>query len=110
MRIPASSTTPDGLGLSLELFNPSPDQALDGSGWTLEAIGVVLPPGTVVLPQQFLVVAADDQKFRAHYGGGVLMVAGYTQPLKDQSEPLILKNRGRTVVDRVDLSRTRPAP
>lgn len=51
----------------IELYNRG-DVAQDLSGWVVEGVGMEFPPGTVVEPGEYLVIAADPERIRATYG------------------------------------------
>jgi hypothetical protein len=94
----------------VELYNPSPSESVDISGWTLDGAGLTIQPGTVLLPQAYAVVVKKDTSFRAAYPGGGRFVAGqYATSLDDAGGTLALR-QGERVVDTVTYSAADPWP
>jgi hypothetical protein len=93
----------------VELQNRT-DEALDLSGWTLDGISGALPPGTVLLPGGYLILAGDDSAFRAEYGGGRFVPLDFSGSLEDAGEALVLRDAIGTEIDRVDYGTTLPWP
>lgn len=94
----------------VELYNPSPSESVDISGWTLDGAGVTIQAGTVLLPQAHAVLVRKDTSFRAAYPGGGRFVAGqYASSLDDAGGTLTLR-QGERVVDTVTYSATDPWP
>jgi hypothetical protein len=102
---PAGDTTAE----FVELYNPSPDEAVDLSGWRLLGVGLTLPGGTVILPQDYVVVVRDDVQFRSVHSG-ILVVAQYEGQLDRQGEELKLVDRSGRVVDIVHYANETPWP
>lgn len=94
----------------VELYNPSPSESVDLSGWTLDGAGLTIQPGTVLLPQAYTVLVRKDTSFRAAYPGGGRLVAGqYPSSLDDTGGTLTLR-QGARVVDTVTYSAADPWP
>jgi hypothetical protein len=55
-------------GQFVELYNRSTSQAYDLSGWELQGLGYTFPSGSLMLPNSFLVLAADAVGFVEAYG------------------------------------------
>ncbi|MBN1788193.1 MAG: CotH kinase family protein [Sedimentisphaerales bacterium] len=85
----------------VELYNPSATEAVDMSEWHLDGVNLDLPPGTVLLPQSYLVVVRNDIQFRAKYGSGLFIAAQYEGGLDNGGENLILTDRYGNEVDKV---------
>jgi hypothetical protein len=94
----------------VELYNPSPSESVDLSGWVLDGAGLTIQPGTVLLPQSYAVVVKKDTSFRAAYPGGGRFVAGqYASSLNDTGGTLTLR-QGERIVDTVTYSAADPWP
>lgn len=94
----------------VELYNPSPGEAVDLSGWQLVGAGLVIPAGTVILPQSYLLVASDDPTFRATYGSGHFVAAEYDGQLDNGGERITLLSRTSAIVDQVTYDDAAPWP
>jgi hypothetical protein len=94
----------------LELYNPSPVEAVDLSGWRLDGAGLTIPAGTVVLPQSYVLFVKNDTQFRSSYGGGNFVAAEYKGSLNDFGESLVLRNRFGGVVSSVTYDDVLPWP
>ena len=80
----------------VELYNTSPDTALDLAGAKFtQGIDYVFPQGAVILPGQYLLVVEhmDAAAFRAHYGldADVPVLGPYTGSLSNGGEALVLR-------------------
>jgi hypothetical protein len=94
----------------VELYNPSASEAVDLSGWMLEGTGLSLPPGTVILPESYLILARDDTAFRAQYGGGHFVPGQYPNNLDNAGASLVLRDALGIEIDRVDYGDSAPWP
>jgi len=94
----------------VELYNPSPVEAVDLSGWRLDGVGLTIPAGTVILPESYLLFVKSDTQFRSTYGGGKLVAAEYEGSLLDTCESLVLRNRYGAVVSGVNFKAVLPWP
>ncbi len=83
----------------IELYNPSLTEAVDISGWRLDGVALNFPAGSVVLPNDFLLVVRNDVEFRASYGTGKFVAADYTGNLDDSGELLRLRPGRAMAVD-----------
>jgi hypothetical protein len=52
----------------VELYNTSTSFAFDMSGWQLDGLSYTFPPGSLIAPNSFLVLAADRDAFVNAYG------------------------------------------
>lgn len=101
----------DGGGVEfVELYNPSPDEAVDLSRWRLQGVDLTIPPGTVLLPGAYLVVVRDDVAFRGTYGSGHFVAAQYPGRLAGGGERIALLDRVGRIVDEVTYDDTDPWP
>ncbi len=94
----------------VELYNPSPTEAVDLSGWELDGVALKIPPGTVILPSGYALFVKDDVQFRSIYGGSKFVAADYQGALKDIGESLVLRNRHGAVVSGVTYEPAAPWP
>ena len=94
----------------VELHNPSPVEAVDISGWRIDGIGLNVPHGTVILPDDYAVLARNDVQFRATYGGGTFVPAQYAGSLNDFGESLVMRDERGTVVTSVSFDEAAPWP
>ncbi|HKQ60873.1 MAG TPA: thrombospondin type 3 repeat-containing protein [Candidatus Polarisedimenticolaceae bacterium] len=89
----------------VELYNPSLSESVDLSNWRLDGVALTIPPGTVILPNSYLVVVRNDTVFRALYPGmfgtGKFVAAQYGGSLSDVGESIVLRNRLGAVVSAV---------
>ena len=70
-------------GEYLELYNNSTNITFDLSGWQLQAVSYTFPAGSVIQPNQFLVLAANRAAFAGAYGATIPIFdtfAGTLQP------------------------------
>jgi hypothetical protein len=103
---PAGSPDPE----FIELYNPSPTEAVDLSGWRLDGAALSIPSGTVILPDDFLAVVNNDVLFRTTYGSGKFVAAQYGGVLDDGGERVALRDRDGNLVALVDYSSAPPWP
>ncbi len=90
----------------IELYNRS-TESVDLTGWKIEGIGLELPPGTVILPQDFLVVASWSPTFIAKYGSGKYVAADFKgSRLNNSGETLRLLDTGGVVIDLLTYQQT----
>ncbi len=91
----------DGEDEFIELYNPSTLESVDVSGWRLDGVGLTLPGGSVILPEDYLLVVRNDVMFRATYGSGHFVAAEYNGALDNSGEVIRLLDRNGLVVDEV---------
>ncbi len=70
--------------------------SFDLSGWRLDGVGFTFPPGTVLGPGAYAVVASNRDGFAAAYGFGVLPVGEFPGTLQNDGERLRLIKPGAT--------------
>ncbi|MBE7507677.1 MAG: CotH kinase family protein [Planctomycetia bacterium] len=94
----------------IELYNPSPTEAVDLSGWRLDGVALVIPPGSVILPNGYMLVVRGDVQFRTQYGSGKFVAAQYSGNLDGGGETLTLRHKDGTVIDTVTYDDATPWP
>ena len=85
----------------LELYNPSPTEAVDLTDWRIDGLRLRLPAGVVILPQDYLVVVRADVQFRSTYGSSHFVAAEYDGALDNAGECVSLLDATGTVIDEV---------
>jgi len=101
---------PDGNAEYLELYNPSPTESVDLSGWTVDGVGTfTVPSGTVLGPKSYGVIVKNDAAFRAAFGGSHFVIGQYSDGLDDTADSIQLIDGTRTV-DAVAYTNTAPWP
>ena len=100
---PAGDPAENPLREWVELYQPGPD-AVDLSGWQLKrGITFTFPAGTIMEPGTFLVVAADEETFRAtHPRFEHPLVAGWMGRLSNADEAIELETGEGAGVERLD--------
>ncbi|MCP3980221.1 MAG: hypothetical protein GY716_13025 [bacterium] len=94
----------------IELYNPSPFESVDLSGWRVEGVNLRIPAGTVILPGEYLVFVNNDVQFRATYGGGRFIGAQYGGSLANEGESIVLRTPAGGVVSGVTYDDVLPWP
>jgi hypothetical protein len=99
----------------IELFNRSTNTSFDLSGWRLNGVDFIFPPGTTLLNRAYLVVCKNRAAFGDAYGWGVPALCEYSGQLDDGGETLSLVKPGATaaedvLVDRVTYDDAPPWP
>ncbi len=102
---PADEST---LGEFIELHNPG-DETADISNWRLSnAISYSFPPGTIIPPGGYLVVAQDPAVILNQYG--VTAIGPYSGGLSAKGERINLRDQADNLVDRVEYAAGFPWP
>jgi hypothetical protein len=106
-------TTPEGE--YVELFNRSTNTPFDLSGWIINGLDYTFPPGSILLPQNRLVLARSRTAFAATYGALIPVFGTFAGNLQSDGETLSLIQPGATpgldlVVDRVRYESIAPWP
>jgi len=84
----------------IELFNPS-TESRDLSGWRLSnAVDFIFPPGTLIAPGGYLVIAEDPATLQSTLGSTAL--GPFSGNLNSSGETIRLRDRSDTLVDEVD--------
>jgi len=107
---PLDPDDPGDLLEFLELYNPSPTEAVDLSGWRVTGLGLTLPAGAVILPEGYLLVVRNDALFRPAYGPERYVAAQYSGKLDGGGERVTLLNRAGLIVDDVMYDDVAPWP
>lgn len=99
-------------GEYVEVANPSATESVDMSGYTIGGPGTyVVPQGTVVLPNGYMVFVKNDALFRSLYPDLSPFVGGqYSGSLANEGEPVTLTDPRGRVVDQVAYLPTAPWP
>ena len=91
----------------LELYNRGPDP-VDLSGWSFSGITLVLPAGTSIAANGYLVVAKEAAQFQATYGFAPAAVYGGN--LSNSGETVALRDATATTIDTVSFLDVDPWP
>jgi hypothetical protein len=99
----------------IELFNRAPITTFDLSGWVINGLDYTFPPGTVLSPFKYLVLAKSSVGFAATYTALVPVFDTFSGNLQSAGETLSLIQPGLTpeqdlVVDRVRYESIAPWP
>ncbi|HLP78111.1 MAG TPA: lamin tail domain-containing protein, partial [Candidatus Paceibacterota bacterium] len=99
----------------LELFNRATNTTFDLSGWTINGLGYTFPPGSVLQPQRYLVLAKSSVVFAATYGALIPVFGTFDGSLQSDGETLSLIKPGTApeldvVVNRVRYEPNAPWP
>ncbi|MEY2410059.1 MAG: hypothetical protein QOF48_2729 [Verrucomicrobiota bacterium] len=78
----------------VEIFNSSPSNAFELSGWRLDGTGLSFPAGTVIEPGQYLIAAKDRTAFADTYGPAIPVAAEFPGSLDRGGETLTLVKPG----------------
>ena len=78
----------------IELFNRSTNYLFDLSGWRMQGADFDFPPGSVIAPQGFVVLAKDRKAFGAAYGWAVPVLGEFNGTLQNDGETLTLIKPG----------------
>ena len=77
-------------GQYLELFNNSPTNTFDLTGWQIPAVGYTFPPGSLLGPAAYLVLAENGVAFADAYGATNVVFDTFSTPLAPTPELLTL--------------------
>jgi spore coat protein CotH len=94
----------------IELYNPSPTESIDLSGWRVDGIAMTVPPGTVIMPQGYLLFVKNDPQFRLTYGSGKYIAGQYAGTLDDLGESITLRNQFGGAISAVIYDEADPWP
>lgn len=99
----------------IEIHNASATGSFDLTGWRLEGVDYVFPPGTFLGPGGFVVVAANLTAFRQAYGTTVTPAGEFAGNLQNNGETLRLVQpgtgpEGDTIIDEVRYDSEPPWP
>jgi len=94
----------------IELYNPSPSESVDISGWRIDGVALTFPPGAVIPANGYILAVRDDSRFRSVYGGGKFILAQYPGSLDDAGEAIVLRNRFGGIVSSLTYDELAPWP
>ncbi len=99
----------------VELRSLATNTTYDLSNWRIEGVNFIFPPGTILAPGGFVVVAKDRAIFTATYGNSIPLAGEFSGKLQNEGETLWLVKPGTTpaedvVIDRVAYSNLAPWP
>ena len=86
-------------GEFVELFNNSTNTAFDLSGWKFNGLGYTFPPGSMIAPRSFLVLARSRTVFASTYGVTVPVFDEFSGSLQLDGETLTLVQPGTPDVE-----------
>lgn len=96
----------------IEIFNAHTNRTFDLSNWRVNGLGYVFPPGSILPPRRYLVLAEDAFAFTQTYGLTHLVFGEYPGSLDPDGETLTLFRPGagtnEIVVDRVRYEASAP--
>ncbi|TWU51777.1 DUF4347 domain-containing protein [Rubripirellula reticaptiva] len=98
----------DGDAEFLELYNASATESVDLSGWTIDAVGLKIEFGTVILPGQHIVFTDNFSRFTTQHGGNPFVAQQYDGGLSGGGELVELVDLSGNVVDAVDYDDAAP--
>ena len=98
----------------VELFNTHSNFAFDLSGWSINGLAYVFPPGSTIPPRGFRVLCSDPFAFSQTYGLTNVPFGAFDGRLDEDGETLTLLRPGagtnQIVVDRVRYEAATPWP
>ena len=94
----------------VELYNPSPDDAVDISGWRLDGVALNVPAGTVILPEDYVLFVKNDTQFRSVHGATKFVAGQYHGSLSDVGESIVLRAPNGSVISSVRYEAADPWP
>src|SRR5205085_681980 len=94
----------------VELYNSSSTDAFDLSGWNINGLSYVFPPGSFIRPQGFIVLAKDRFACLYAYGGGMRIFDIFTGNLQSDGETLSLIKPGATLAEDLLVDKVRYEP
>jgi hypothetical protein len=78
----------------VELYNNSSSTTFDLSGWRFNGLAYTFPPGSIISPNSYLVLAANRPSFTAAYGASVPVFDTFGGVLQADGETLTLVKPG----------------
>ena len=91
----------------IELFNNSSSSVFDLSNFRLNGADFTFAPGTIILPNGFVVIAKDRTVFGATYGGSIPIAGVFAGRLDNGGETLTLLEPGPTADQEIVVARVR---
>ncbi|WCJ60055.1 lamin tail domain-containing protein [Fontisphaera persica] len=74
----------------LELHNRTANHTFDLSGWRINGLGYTFPPGSAILPGQYLILAKNREAYGAAYGASHIVFDQNSGNLQTDGETLTL--------------------
>ena len=81
-------------GQYVELYNTSASFTFDLSGWQMQGLSYTFPPGSLLGPNNFLILAADRTAFAGAYGARLPIFDTFAEPMPASGETLALVQPG----------------
>jgi len=94
----------------VELYNTSGTATYDLSGWQLVGLSYTFPPGSLMRPGSYLVLAADRAAFAAAYGGTIPVFDTFSGVLPAGGELLSLISTNGQIVTQLRYQNGAPWP
>ncbi len=94
----------------VELFNTSSNLTFDMSGWGLNGLSYTFPEGSLLAPQNYLVLARDRAAFSATYGVLTPVFDTFDGTLQNNGETLTLLNTNGMEIAKVRYEAKAPWP
>src|SRR5437762_6687910 len=91
----------------IKLFNNSSSHAFDLSNFRLNGADFTFAPGTIILPNGFLVIAKNPAVFAAVYGSSIPVAGSFHGRLDNGGETLTLIKPGATPDQDIVVARVR---
>ena len=97
----------------IELLNTSSNLTFDLSYWQINGLSYTFPPGSMIGPRAYLVLAADRTAFAGEYGATIPVFGTYSGTFATSGETITLLQPGPTqaqdvIVDRVQYENALP--
>ena len=92
----------DGDAEFIELYNSSATESVDLSGWTIDAVGLQIEYGTVILPGQYLVMSDNIAGFHSQFAGNIFASQQYSGGLSGGGELVQLVDTAGNIIDSVE--------
>jgi hypothetical protein len=96
-------------GQYVELYNNSPNLAVDLSGWDFHGLSYTFPGGSLLAPNSFLVLAANRADFAAAYGATNPVFDIFSGTLQPDGETLSLVKPGTNSASDLTVTKVRYA-
>ena len=94
----------------VELYNSSTNFSFDLSGWQVNGLGYTFPAGSLLLPTNYLVLAANTAAFAGAYGATNPVFDTYGGTLSANGETLTLNTASNVTVTKVKYENQLPWP
>src|SRR2546423_7725160 len=91
----------------VELYNNSTNQTFDLSGWEFRGLAYTFPPGSLLGPTNFLVLAANRAAFAAACGATTQVFDTFTGNLQTNGETLSLIQPGTNAASDIIVAKVR---